>query len=201
LEGIGPADEPAAAGSLQAGADVVILAGNALLGGPACGIVLGSRPLVQSMTRCPIAGALAVDKLTLAALAATLRLWRDPDKARRAVPLVGLLGTSIENLQNRAERLAPQLAATAAVAEAEVIQATTYLAGPAVPSHALPTRRIAIKPAGMSVERLAAGLQLGTPPVMGIVEEGRLLLDLRSVIPRQDQELVEAFGVLAEGKG
>jgi L-seryl-tRNA(Ser) seleniumtransferase len=197
LDGIGPADQSTAAGSLQAGADVVILAGDQLLGGPASGIVLGSRSLIRSMSGHPMAEAFAADKLTLAALGATLRLWREPEKARRSIPLIGLLGTSVENLKNRAERLAPQLAETAAVARAKASPATSCLAGIPVASHQIPTWQIAVEPAGVTAERLAAALRLGSPPVVAVAEADRVLLDLRSVIPRQDMMLVEAFAGLA----
>jgi len=196
LEGFGPADQPTAAASLQSGADLVILAGDQLLGGPACGVVLGSRRLVRSMAEHPAAEAFAVDKLVPPALRATLELWQEPEKARRAVPLLGLLGTSVENLRNRAERLAPQVAATTAVAAAKAQEATAYLAGAAVPAHGLPTWRIEVTPSGMASQRMAAALWLGSPPVVAAWDDERLWVDLRSVIPRQDQKLVEAFAAL-----
>lgn len=196
-EGIDVADQPSAAASLRAGTDAVILAGDQLLGGPAAGIVIGSRSLVRSMAEHPLADALAADQLTLAALGATLRLWREPEKARLAIPLLGLLGTSAENLKNRAERLAPQLAATPAVARAETRAATAYLAGVPVSSQELPTWQIAVEPAEASPQRLAAALRLGSPPVVAVAGPDRVLLDLRSVIPRQDMLLVEAFSALA----
>lgn len=197
LEGIGPVEQPTAAASLQAGANVVILAGDQMLGGPAAGIVLGSRSLVRSMSRHPMAEGLAADKLTLAALAATLRLWREPQKACRAIPLLSLLCTSVENLRNRAERLAPQLEETAVVARAEPIAATTYLTEAPIATHEIPTWRIAIEPAGMSCGRLATALRLGVTPLVPIVEQDRLLVDLRTVVPRQDVALIDAFAALA----
>ena len=139
-----------------------------------------------------MARALRVGKLTLAALAATLRLYRDADKARQEIPLLRLLGTSVENLKNRALRLAPQIAASGAVASAEAVASSTFLTGFQSPIHPLDTWCIAVRPQGLSVDRLAALLRTGSPPVVGRIQEDRLLLDLRSVSPRQDQELVTA---------
>ena len=140
-------------------------------------------------------------KLTLAGLAATLRLYQDPKKkARHEIPLLSLLATSVENLSGRAERLAPELAATGAVGEAEPVAAVSPVGGESMPVLRLPTQCVAIRPEGISLDRLTAALPTSTPSVIGRTEQDRLLLDLRSVIPRQDQELVEAFIAVGEGK-
>ena len=110
--------EPMASESIKAGADVVLLSGDKLMGGPQCGLIVGRKGLVQQIARHPMNRALRVDKMTLAALAATLRLYRDQDTAEQTIPLLMLLNTPVENLKNRAERLAPQMAAAAAVASA-----------------------------------------------------------------------------------
>jgi L-seryl-tRNA(Ser) seleniumtransferase len=198
-DGLGLGAVPVVSGSVKAGADLVLFSGERLLGGPQSGILVGRRALVERIERHPLAGALRVGKLTLSALAATLRLHQDPEKARREIPLLLLLGTSVENLRNRAQRLAPQLAATRAVKNAEPEEAVTTLAGQSIPGEEVPTWCIAVTPEGTSVERLAASLRSGTPSVVGRIEGGRLLLDLRGVIPRQDVELVEAFTGLGSG--
>lgn len=185
--------EPAAPESVRAGADVVLFSGDKLLGGPQCGVVLGRKPLVAEMEKHPLARALRVDKLTLAALGATLRLYRAPEQALRAVPLLHLLNTSVENLKGRAERLAPQIAAAKAAASAEAVPGAAYLGGGSVPSQQLATWCISIEPAGRSVDELAAALRAGNPPVVGRVQQDRLLLDLRGVPPRRDQDLVAAI--------
>ncbi len=189
-------DEPMAARSIQAGADLVLFSGDKLLGGPQCGVIVGRTAMVRRLEKHPMARALRVDKLTLTSLAATLRLYRDEEQARRAIPLLHLLSTSAENLQNRARRLTPQLAAAAVVDEAEPIAATTYLGGGSIPTQELSTWCIALKPAEMTVDRLAAALRTGTPSVVGRVQQDRLLLDLRSVLPRQDTQLVAAVEAL-----
>ena len=191
-------DEPMASRSISAGADLALFSGDKLLGGPQCGVIVGRKTLIEQLQRHPMARALRVGKLTLAALAATLRLYRDEEKARRAVPLLQLLTTSVENLQNRAERMAPQMAEAKAVADAEIVESTTYLGGGSVPTQQLPTRCVALKPEGMSVDRLATALRTGTPAVVGRVQQDRLMLDLRSVLPRQDVQLVAALEALGD---
>jgi L-seryl-tRNA(Ser) seleniumtransferase len=192
----GLTDEPIAADSIQAGADVVLFSGDKLLGGPQCGIIVGRKPIIQKIAKHPMMRALRVDKITLAALAATLRLYRDVTQAERSVPLLSLLSTPIENLKNRAERLAPQLAAAPAIAEAVPVEDEAFLGGGSVPTQRIATWCVALKPAKTSVQTLARELRIGTPSVFGRVQQDRLLLDLRSVLPRQDMQIAEAFRTL-----
>ncbi len=192
----GVTGEPVAAHSIQAGADIVLFSGDKLLGGPQVGIILGRKPLVDRITSHPLMRALRVDKMTLAALAATLRLYCDSDIAERAVPLLSLLSTTVENLRNRAERLAPQIAATPAVAHAEAMSAVTFLGGGSVPAQEIPTWCVAITPKDLAVDQLAKSLRGGEPAVMGRVQQDRLLLDLRSVFPHQDAQLVAALSAV-----
>ncbi|HEV7224457.1 MAG TPA: L-seryl-tRNA(Sec) selenium transferase [Pirellulales bacterium] len=196
----GFSDEPLAAASVKQGADLVLFSGDKLLGGPQCGILVGKRGPIEAAGRHPLARALRVDKLTLAALAATLRLYRDPEQAKRSVPLLHFLSTSVENLKGRAERLAPQMAACRAIAKAEAVADTTYLGGGSVPTQKLATWCVALGPSEMSVDQLAARLRVGRPAVVGRVREERLYLDLRTVFPRQDIELVAAVQALADGE-
>jgi L-seryl-tRNA(Ser) seleniumtransferase len=188
----GVGDEPVATASIRAGADVVLFSGDKLLGGPQCGIILGRRELVHKIIKHPLTRALRVDKLTLAALTATLRLHRDPEAADRELPLLILLGTSLANLQNRAERLAPQLAACGAIAEAEAVQSQAYLGGGSMPSQQIATWAVAVTPAEGNVDDLARRLRRGTPAVFGRIQKERLILDLRSVFAQDDMRLVEA---------
>ena len=192
--------EPVASQSIKAGADVALFSGDKLVGGPQCGIIVGRQKWIERIAKHPMARALRVDKMTLAGLAATLRLYRDPERARQAVPLLHLLTTSMENLRNRAERLAPQMAAAGAIELAEPIEDVTYLGGGSIPTQKLGTWCIVLKPAGMSVDQLAAALRTGTPAVVGRVQQDRLLLDLRSVLPRQDAPLVDAVEALGKEK-
>jgi len=188
---------PQARGSILAGADLVLINGDQLLGGPQCGIITGRAVLLQQLAAHPLARVICPDKLTLAALAATLRLYRDPQVAERSIPLLSLLGTSVDNLQNRAERLAPQLAAVRAVAQAEPLASVAWLSGEGIPSQQLPSWCVAVAPAGRSVEQLAGALRRATPAIVGRTSPDRLLLDLRSVLPAQDMRIAEVFAALA----
>ncbi len=188
----GVAEEPIAAESIQAGADLVLFSGDKLLGGPQCGIIVGRRSLIQTITQHPLMRALRVDKVTLAALAATLRLYRNLPTAEEALPLLSQLSLPLENLRNRAERLAPQLAAAAAVSSAEARQEVTYLGGGAVPAQQIPTWCVALTPNSISVTELAKRLRLGEPSVFGRIQHDRLLIDLRSVFPSQDHLIATA---------
>jgi L-seryl-tRNA(Ser) seleniumtransferase len=185
--------EPIASESIRAGADVVLFSGDKLLGGPQAGIIVGRKSPVSAISKHPMMRAMRVDKMTLAALAATLRLYRDPITAEESVPLLNLLGTSIENLKNRAGRLAPQIGASSAVAEVQIVEDVTFLGGGSVPTQEIPTCCMAVVPRGRSVDSLAKALRNGDPAVMGRVQQNRLLLDLRSVFAHQDMQLVAAF--------
>jgi L-seryl-tRNA(Ser) seleniumtransferase len=196
----GFSDEPLAPASIQQGADLVLFSGDKLLGGPQCGILIGKRSRIDAIARHPLTRALRVDKLTLAALAATLRLYRDPEQAKRSIPLLHFLSTSVENLKGRAERLAPQMAACQAIAKAEAVPDTTYLGGGSVPTQQLSTWCVALLPREMSVDKLAARLRGGQPAVVGRIRDDRLYLDLRAVFPRQDIDLVSAVQALGEAE-
>jgi L-seryl-tRNA(Ser) seleniumtransferase len=185
--------EPIAADSIRTGADLVLFSGDKLLGGPQCGIIVGRKKLVAEVARHPLSRALRIDKMTLAALYATLRLYRDPQQAEQRIPLLALLSTPLENLRNRAERLAPQIAATRGVREAVVVESITYLGGGSVPTQQIPTYCISVAPAQGSIDQFAQRLRSGEPAVMGRIQHDRLLFDLRTVFVSQDRLLVEAL--------
>ncbi|MEA1950918.1 MAG: L-seryl-tRNA(Sec) selenium transferase [Planctomycetota bacterium] len=186
--------------AVAAGADVVIFRGDRFLGGPQCGLIAGRRAALERIEHHPLADALHIDGPTSAALAATLHLYADAEKAKRGIPLLQLLSTSTDNLKNRAERIATQLAACDVVQSAEVTEGVTQLSdyGCGCASDKIPTWRIEIEPAHVdgqpkNAEQLAAELLEGEPGVVARIEGDRLVIDLRSVIPWQDIELVTAF--------
>ncbi len=195
LSKFGINDEPIAAESIKAGADAVLFSGDKLMGGPQCGIIVGKRAVISKIAKHPMMRAMRVDKLTLAALAATLRLYRDPDTVEQTIPLLALISTPIENLRLRAGRLAPQLAECKAVATAEPIEDVTYLGGGSVPTQQIKTCCVALTPSTGSVGEFAARLRNGFPAVFGRVCQDRLLLDLRTVFPHQDAKLIAAIDV------
>lgn len=177
--------------SIEAGADLVIF-GHEMLGGPACGIVAGRRNLVERIAGHAIARASRLGRPVLAALAATLESIRSADEARRSTPLVQLLSASGDNLKQRAERLAPQLAACEVVQTAEVVASRGAVVGGVERYGEMASWSVVIQPRGAGGEQLAEALRLGDPAVVGVVEGGRLLLNLRSVLGEQDLDLVAA---------
>ena len=169
-------DEPTARASLAAGADLVCFSGDKLLGGPQAGIVVGRAELVERLRRHPLQRALRADKLTLAALEGTLRLARDrPDE----IPVLRMLREPAEAVRARAERLA-------ALVDGEVEETVGRVGGGALPLTELPSFACAVD------EALAASLRSGNPPVIGIVRDGRLLLDCRTLSDEEVDEVVEA---------
>lgn len=174
--------EPDAATTLRAGADLVTASGDKLLGGPQAGLLLGRRDLVERCRRHPLARALRVDKLTIAALEATLR--------GPATPTAEALHARPGDLLARARAAARTLAAAGVDARAEPSEAT--VGGGGAPGVVLPSAAISLP------GDLAAALRTGSPPVVGRLAGGRLLLDLRAVPPEQDELIVAA--VLAQAR-
>src|SRR6266566_6256366 len=175
------ADEPTARTSLTAGADLVCFSGDKLLGGPQAGIVVGRADLVERLRRHPLQRALRADKLTLAALEGTLALAVDaPDE----IPVVRMLREPAESIRDRAERLA-------ALVDGELEETIARAGGGSLPLAELPSYACAVE------EELAAPLRAGEPPVVGIVRDGRLLLDCRTLT---DAEVDEAAAAVAAAR-
>jgi L-seryl-tRNA(Ser) seleniumtransferase len=162
------ADEPAVRRSVHAGAAVVCFSGDKLLGGPQAGLMVGTRDAVQACRRHPLARAVRIDKLSLAALHATLALYRDPDRARAELPVLAMLDAPLEALEARAARMAEGCGG-------EVVASTAKVGGGALPLLELPGPAVALE------AELAAALRTGEPPVIGRIAEGRLLLDVRTL--------------------
>lgn len=192
LAPLGLAGEPVAAHSVRDGADLAIFGGGALMGGPSCGIIVGRKALLKTVVNHPLATALRPDSVKLAALCATLVLYQRPELARREIPLLRLLDTPLDNLRLRASRLAEQIDASPDVDRAFAIEGIADVGGHGLPDQQLPAWCVAVEPHSLSVEQFAKALRLGVPAVVGRLEEGRLLLNLRSVAPGQDQDLVQS---------
>jgi L-seryl-tRNA(Ser) seleniumtransferase len=169
-------DEPSAREALSAGADLVCFSGDKLLGGPQAGIVLGRTELVERLRRHPLQRALRADKLTLAALEGTLLAYVD-DPSR--IPVLRMLGEPVERVRARAEQLAELVGGT-------VEETVARVGGGALPLAELPSFACAIE------EELAAPLRQAQPPVVGIVRDGRLLLDCRTLGENELDEVAAA---------
>ena len=187
LDDFGLAGEPTAREALDAGASVVVMSGDKLLGGPQAGIILGAASHVSEMRKNPLARSYRVDKLTLAALEATLSLYRDPEVARRDIPTLALLGAPIDTVRNRAAAAARLL--TDAGVRCGLADSVAAVGAGAFPLTQLPSVVIALDG---DAERWAAALRAGDPAVVGRVNEGRFLLDMRAVADADVDALVTA---------
>jgi L-seryl-tRNA(Ser) seleniumtransferase len=172
-------DEPTARDALAAGADLVCFSGDKLLGGPQAGIVAGSAELVDRLRRHPLHRALRIDKLGLAALEGTLLLYLDPERAFAEVPVLRMLREDAAAVRTRAERLASAVGG-------EVEETVGRVGGGALPLAELPSFACAVD------EGLAAPLRAHEPPVVGIVRDGRLLLDCRTLTDEEADEVAAA---------
>jgi L-seryl-tRNA(Ser) seleniumtransferase len=195
LRSVGINDEPGVLDSLRADVDIVTYSGDKLLGGPQAGLISGRADLVARMRSNSLFRALRVDKLTYAALEATLLAYlkRDHD----SVPVLRMMCLSKDEIARRAEKIVARVAsAQLKRLKLELLDGESVIGGGAAPSTVLPTRLIALTHANLSADQLSACLRASTPPVIARIEEGRVLLDLRTVFPEQDANLASALASL-----
>ncbi len=187
---LGLPPEPTVRDALAAGADLVTMSGDKLLGGPQAGIVVGRAPLIAAMRRNPLCRALRVDKLTLAALEATLRLYLQPERALAEIPTLRMLRLTSDDIAGRAQAFIQRLAA--AGIEATLQQGNSAVGGGAYPEALLPTCLIALAgpPPASELERR---LRLGRTAVLARIADERLLLDLRTISPAEEGDLLLAL--------
>ena len=178
--------EPNVGDSLAAGTDLVTFSGDKLLGGPQAGIILGRAEMIDGLRRNPLLRAVRVGKLTLAALEATLRLWRDVATARATIPAVAMIATDHDALRERAERIARAVRAQVPAATLEVTQDVTEVGGGSYPGFELVTWVLRVQAPGRSERQLEEACRASDPPVVGRVQAGALCLDPRTVL--EDEE-------------
>jgi L-seryl-tRNA(Ser) seleniumtransferase len=192
LRSVGVSGEPSVWDSLRAGVDVVTYSGDKLLGGPQAGLISGQSETVSRIRSNPLFRALRVDKLTYAALEATLLAYVRQD--HNAIPAVRMMRLSTEEIGRRARALADTLRAKASSLEVTMIEGASVIGGGAAPGAALGTVLLAVTCQGLSADELAARLRVQQPPIVARVEQGRVLLDLRTVFPEQDAIIQNALG-------
>jgi len=183
-------DEPPVRRSVAAGAALVCFSGDKLLGGPQAGVLVGRAEAVAAARAHPLARAVRIDKLSLAALEATLRLYRDPERARSEIPVLAMLDAPAEVLEARARRLADR-------AGGEVVRAVAMVGGGTLPLLELEGPAVAVDPGAGGADALAAALRAADPPVLGRIEDGRLLLDPRTL---SDEEADLAAAAVAAAR-
>ena len=179
---------------VQNGGELIVADGAGLLGGPPCGIILGKRDLVESVSHDSIASVTTPDDLTLAALAATLGIYEKGEQVIHQIPIWQLLTTPLENLEQRANRLATLIAATDNVETSAPMSCDSVWCDDEQNKLSGPTWVISVKPRKDSLEALREALESATPQVTARVQEEEIWLDLRGVFPRWDQHLVSACG-------
>ncbi len=187
LDRVGLTGEPTVRDVVRAGATLVAMSGDKLLGGPQAGILVGTAAAIADIRANPITRAVRVDKLTLAALEATLALYREPDRAFAEIPTLRMLSTPAEALLERAAAIR---AALPAACDARVATTEAAVGGGAFPLAAIPSAGVSL---GGDVRELERRLREGDPPVVGRIRDDRLLLDLRAIPDAEDAALIDAI--------
>jgi L-seryl-tRNA(Ser) seleniumtransferase len=197
LDGDGLPGEPTAGEAVAEGADVVTFSGDKVLGGPQAGIIVGRRDFIERIKRNPLNRALRIDKMTLAALEATLRLYLDPDLARERVPTLAMMTRPLVSLRAQASRLAGLLKKSlAGRLDVSVRRGMSRVGGGAFPECDLPTALIALVPdegLGLNVDALRQALLSSDPPLVARVEDGALCLDPRTLDPSEHALVLDAL--------
>ncbi len=188
--------EPTVRESLDAGTDVVAFSGDKLLGGPQCGLLAGRAELMDRLRRHPLMRALRLDKMTVAALEATLRLHADPPRAAAEIPVLRMLGQSAAELAARADRLCALLDT---VCTAESVASTGHAGGGALPGQDVASRAVRLAAPGCSPDTLAHALRTQTPAVVGRINDGHMLLDMLTVTDAELPEMAAAVSAALAG--
>ena len=189
--------EPTAPETVAAGVDLVTFSGDKLLGGPQAGIVVGRRALVERCRKNPLNRALRIDKLTLAALEATLRLYEEPERALREIPTLRMLTEPEAEVRRRAQRCFRALPpAVRHALGARLVNDRAQVGGGALPTVELPTVALALGSPAHAPEALDARLRAGQPPIIGRIADDRLLLDFRTVGDDENGMIVTALKAL-----
>jgi len=185
--------EPVARDSVAAGVDLVLFSGDKLLGGPQAGILAGKREWIQKIEKDPLMRAFRLDKMTLAALEATLRIYLNEEAALRDVPVLRLLGTPLDELQRRAEELAASLRQALGNNGVQAAPDVAFVGGGSLPDQQMKTWVVEVPVTGASETTVAQQLRVGDPAVMGRLRESKIVFDVRTVFPEQLTELVKAI--------
>ncbi len=188
--------EPTAAAAIAAGVDLVLFSGDKLLGGPQCGVIAGTAKAVGLVERDPLMRALRLDKVSLAALEATLDLASDPVQGVNRIPLWSMMAASVDELMERASRLAEACRHTLGLS-ASALPVESCLGGGSAPAQTIPSAAVSLAPPFPpphdSESKFARALRCGSPAVVPRVHKGLVLLDLRTVPPQEDRVLLDVL--------
>src|SRR5438128_6226766 len=192
--------EPVARDSIAAGADLVLFSGDKLLGGPQAGILAGRKEFIQKIERDPLMRAFRLDKMTLAELEATLRLYLNDERALQEVPGLRMLGIPLPQLRHRDELLAVRLREVEGIAKVKVCEDVAYVGGGSLPDQALKTCVLEVESRDLGDEELSHRLRLSTPAVIGRLRDGKLVLDVRTIFAHQEGDLIQAVRQAAKSE-
>ena len=193
LTQFGFGDEPVARVSIEAGANLVLFSGDKLLGGPQAGVIVGSSQLVERIEQNPLARALRVDKLTLAALSATLSSLRSSTNGGARDSVVDDDRYVDRRTSRRARRIADEVKSRTSGCLVDITTTTSYLGAGSLPNQKLESVAVTLASGNASERVIAQRLRTGTPPVVGRLERGFVIIDLRAVLPHQDESLIDAL--------
>jgi L-seryl-tRNA(Ser) seleniumtransferase len=196
LRKVGVRGEPMIADSLRAGVDIVTYSGDKLLGGPQAGIISGHPALVAKIRANALFRALRVDKMFYAALEATLLAYLREDYD--SIPALRMMRISEEVLEARVKQIAERLRASCPNLRVELTESRSVLGGGAAPGSTLPTRVLAVKSEGFNADELCARLRQWESPIIARVEDERVLLDLRTVEPKQEEAIIAALECISQ---
>ncbi len=192
LSPYGLADEPVVSDIIKSGVDLVMFSGDKLLGGPQAGIIAGRRDIIATLKSHPLMRAVRVDKLSLAALEATLRLYRPPFDPLTDVPVLAMLAEPLTDVETRATTLLNALE-DAGVTGANVVQSTAFVGAGALPQEDLQSYALTLSFPDITPQALSAALRKNDPPVIGRIERGRVMLDMRTVRDGELSMIVSAL--------
>jgi len=189
-----PLQEPTVQASVTTGADIVTFSGDKLLGGPQAGIILGNRNIIKKIRQNPLTRALRIDKLTLAALESTLRLYRDEKKAIAAIPTLNMLTASVDDIEKKAFKLKTLLEQPEDKRLTVVIfDSASRAGGGSLPLSELPTKCIGIQISKMNAGVIEKTMRANTPPIIGRIENELFLMDMRTVAVEELTEIATAI--------
>jgi len=192
--------EPTVQEAISTGADVITFSGDKLLGGPQAGIILGKKDLIARCKKNPLTRALRVDKMTLAALEATLRLYRDERQAAERIPTLRMITLPLPVLEERANQLASLIRKVDArqQLEIDVRRSVSQVGGGSLPGQNLPTWVVAVSRPALSTQKMEMSLRGGKPPIIARIEADQLLLDVRTLLPEDFPIIRQAFHAIME---
>lgn len=199
LDALGFPGEPNIGDGIRAGADLVLFSGDKLLGGPQAGLIAGKKTWIEKIEKDPLMRAFRLDKMTLAALEATLKLYHDPMRALSELPTLKMLSMPLDALMGRSASFAKRLCAIEELESVTVIEDEAFVGGGSLPEQAMPTAIVAVVAKDVSDAEFAKRLRTGRPAVMGRIQSGQIWLDLRTVFERDEDNLFNAVRSAVRG--